>query len=76
MIKEVLYMNIDEVLMDFVGYILISIGFTFVSWISFKVLELITHKVYWDKNTKLLVLSLGLGFFLSGLRYLIKYLIR
>jgi hypothetical protein len=76
MIKEVLYMNIDEVLMDFVGYILISIGFIFMSWISFKVLELITHKVYWDKNTKLLVLSLGLGFFLSGLRYLIKYLIR
>jgi hypothetical protein len=76
MIKEVLYMNIDEVLMDFVGYILISIGFVFMSWISFKVLELITHKVYWDKNTKLLVLSLGLGFFLSGLRYLIKYLIR
>jgi hypothetical protein len=76
MIKEVLYMNIDEVLMDFVGYILISIGFMFMSWISFKVLELITHKVYWDKNTKLLVLSLGLGFFLSGLRYLIKYLIR
>jgi len=69
-------MNIDEVLMDFVGYILISIGFVFMSWISFKVLELITHKVYWDKNTKLLVLSLGLGFFLSGLRYLIKYLIR
>jgi hypothetical protein len=76
MIKEVLYMNIDEALMDFVGYILISIGFVFMSWISFKVLELITHKVYWDKNTKLLVLSLGLGFFLSGLRYLIKYLIR
>jgi hypothetical protein len=37
MIKEVLYMNIDEVLMDFVGYILISIGFVFMSWISFKV---------------------------------------
>jgi len=69
-------MNIDEVLMDFVGYILISIGFIFMSWISFKVLELITHKVYWDKNTKLLVLSLDLGFFLSGLRYLIKYLMR
>ncbi|MFA0758944.1 MAG: hypothetical protein NOOUEUKL_001613 [Candidatus Fervidibacter sp.] len=67
-------MNVDKDLMDFVGYTLISIGYMTGTWISYKVLELITHKVYWDKNTRLLVLSSGLSFFLLALWHLIKYL--
>jgi len=66
----------DEDLMDFVGYILIAIGYVTMTWILYTTLELITHKVYWDRNTRSLVLSLGLGFLLIGFYHLIKYLIK
>ncbi len=68
-------MNVSkDCIMDFIGYILISLGFLSTSWIMIKILELIIHKSYWNNETKFFILMLCFAILLMGFWHLMKCL--